>query len=183
MIRRLIREFCKDRRGAVAVEMAVTIPVLAGLLLAGVEVTRFVMLNQKLERASATMADLVSQAEALTEGDLANLFVATGYVVEPFDLAGDGHIIVSSITKPNGANATVNWQREFGAGSGSSSFGSEGNDAVLPAGFVLRDGESIVVGEAFYDFVPTFSGNLLTAVTLDTRSVVRPRFGSLNSLH
>lgn len=183
MFTSLIRNLRKDRRGSVAVELAVAIPVLAGLLLAGVEVTRFVMLNQKLERASSTMADLVSQAESITEADLGNLFTATGFVVEPFNLAADGHIIVSSISKATGSTAKINWQRGFGAGSGSSSFGTEGGDATLPTGFVLRDGESIIVGEAFFDFSPVFAGDVLTDVTLDARSVVRPRFGSLNSLN
>ena len=183
MFKRLIRNIRKDSRGSVAVEVSVAISILAALLLAGVEVTRFVMLNQKLERASATMADLVSQAETLTEADLVSLFTATGFVLDPFDLAGDGRIIVSSISKQAGTNPQINWQREFGSGAGSSSFGAEGGDATLPAGFVLRDGESIVVSEAFYDFVPVFTGQLLTSATLDTQSVVRPRFGSLNHIN
>ncbi len=183
MFMRLIRDIRKDTRGMIAVEVAIALSVLATLLLAGVEVTRFVMLNQKLERASATMADLVSQAEAVTEADLTNLFFATGFVVEPFDLAADGHVIVSSITKHTGTSAQINWQREFGAGSGTSTFGTEGGDATLPAGFILRDGESIVVSEAFFDFVPVFAGQILSDVTLDTRSVIRPRFSALNEIN
>ena len=61
MIGRVLRRLKRDRRGTLAVEMAVATPVVIGLLLSGIEVTRHVLLNQKIERASATMADLVSQ--------------------------------------------------------------------------------------------------------------------------
>ena len=183
MMRRLLRAIRHDRRGTLAVEVAMAVPVLAGLMLSGVEVTRYVLLNQKIERASATMADLVSQAEKLTEADLATLFIATRYTVEPFDLAGDGRVIVSSIAKSSGTLPRVVWQRAFGAGSGSSSFGIEGANAVLPAGFVVRDGENVIVGEAFFDFVPVFGGDVLGNATLHAQAILRPRFGSLTSLN
>ncbi len=182
MIFQWFRRLMNDRRGSLAVEMAMAMPVLAGLLLSGIEVTRFVLLNQKIERASTTMADLVSQAETIAEGDLDNLFIASGYVVEPFDLAGDGRIIVSSISKTGAAAPLVNWQRAFGAGSGSSIFGNEGAAAILPTDFVIRDGESVVVAESFYDFVPIFTDSVVNGTTLSRYSILRPRFGSLATL-
>jgi Flp pilus assembly protein TadG len=178
-----IQRFVKDRRGTLAIETAMAIPVLATLVLSGVEVTRYVLLNQKIERASSTMADLVSQAEALSEADLVSLFNATGFVVDPFDLAADGRIIVSSISRTGTASAHVNWQRGFGGGSGSSAFGVEGGNAVLPVGFVVRDGESIVVGEAFFDYTPIFTGGVVGNTTVYNSAVLRPRFGNLTSLN
>ena len=182
MIMSFLRRLMKDRKGSLAIEMAMAMPVLAGLLLGGIEVTRFVLLNQKIERASATMADLVSQAENLAEGDLDNLFIASGYVVEPFDLSGDGRVIVSSIGMLGTASPVVNWQRGFGAGSGSSAFGTEGAAAVLPGTFTIQDGESIIVAEAFYDFAPVFSESVIASSTLTRYSILRPRFGSLATL-
>ncbi len=182
MIFRWIRHLMKDPKGSIAIEMAMAMPILAGLLLSGVEVTRFILLNQKIERASSTMADLVSQAENLAEGDLGNLFMASGFVVEPFDLASEGHIIVSSIGMLGTASPVINWQRGFGAGSGASIFGLEGANAVLPTNFVIRDGESVIVAEAFYDFTPVFSGGVMNASTLSRYSILRPRFGALATL-
>lgn len=186
MIRRLlgtVARLFRDRRGAVAVEMAMTIPVITALLLTGVEVTRYVLLNQKLERASSTMADLVSQAESLSTADLNTLFDAASFAVDPFDLPDHGRLIVSSISASSGNPPRVNWQRGFGAGSGSSAFGVEGSNAVLPSGFQVRSGESIIVGEAFFDFTPVFAGDVLGDNTLHTYSVLRPRFGPLTSLN
>ncbi len=189
MIGRVLGRLKRDRRGTLAVEMAVATPVVIGLLLSGIEVTRYVPLNQKIERASATMADLVSQAETLSEGGLANLYAATTYVLEPFDLAADGQVVVSSIGASNGNPARINWQRTFGAGGGSapgkggSAFGNEGGTASLPAGFVVRDNETVVVTEVFYDYVPAFMGTQLVAADLYSYAVFRPRFSSLTTIN
>jgi Flp pilus assembly protein TadG len=183
MIGRVLGRLKRNRRGTVAVEMAFATPVVIGLLLSGVEVTRYVLLNQKLDRASATMADLVSQSETLSEGGLVNLFAATAYVMDPFDLAAEGHLVVSSIGATNGNPARINWQRSFGGGSGGSNFGVEGGTANLPVGFVVRDNETVVVTEVFYDYVPAFMGTALASRNLYNFAVFRPRFSSLATIN
>ncbi len=185
MIARILELLKRDRRGTLAIEMAMATPVVIGLLLSGIEVTRYVMINQKIERASATMADLVSQAETLSEGGLANLYAATTYVMEPFDLAAEGRVVVSSIS---GDEARINWQRSFGAGSGASAFGVEGGTASLPAGFVVRENETVVVTEVFYGFQPMFFDTpllrtQLVAAELYSYAVFRPRFSSLTTIN
>ncbi len=188
LIGRVLRRLKRDRRGTLAVEMAVATPVVIGLLLSGVEVTRYVLLNQKIERASATMADLVSQSETLSEGGLINLFSATAYVMDPFDLVADGHLVVSSISATNNNPARINWQRSFGGGSGGSAIGVEGGTASLPAGFVVRDNETVVVTEVFYGYEPMFFdtqlfGTQLVARSLYNYAVFRPRFSSLATIN
>ncbi len=182
MIRRVLGRLRRDRRGTLAVEMAIATPVVLGLLLSGIEVTRYVLLNQKIVRTSATMADLVSQAETLSEGGLVNLFDATAYVMDPFDLAVDGQLVVSSISGDDAA-ARINWQRSFGGGSGGSAFGVEGGTASLPAGFVVRGNETVVITEVFYDYVPAFMGTQLVSRTLYNYAVFRPRFSSLATIN
>ena len=189
MIGRVLRRLKRDGRGTVVVEIAVATPVVIGLLLSGVEITRYVLLNQKIERATATMADLVSQSETLSEGGLANLFAATAYVMDPFDLEAEGRLVVSSISATNGNPARINWQRVFGAGGGSgpgkggSAFGKEGDVATLPAGFVVRDNETVLFTEVFYDYVPAFMGTQLVSRSLYNYAVFRPRFSSLATLY
>jgi len=182
MILSRLKTLAKDTRGALAAETAIALLVLSGLLMSGVEVTRYVMLHQKLERTSATVADLVSQAEALSESDFTELFAAAGYVADPFDIDGAGQVIVSGISKTSGEAVQVDWQRGSGSGSGASHFGGEGEEAVLPDGFTVNDGESIVVGEAFYDFTPMFADGVIDASTLYHSAILRPRFKKLTSI-
>ena len=67
----------RDRRGALAVETAIATAVVIGLLLSGIEVNRYVLRNQKIEPASATMADLVSP-EPSRPGRLAAALLVAG---------------------------------------------------------------------------------------------------------
>lgn len=176
-----LKRLRKDRKGTLAVEMAMATPVLVGLLLSGIEVTRYVLLNQKVERAAATMADLVSQVDvAVTNSMLTNMYDATTYVMSPFDINADGHIVVSSIAT-SGGSTTVVWQRSFGAGSGGSMFGVQGGPATLPPGLIVRDGEDIVATEVFFNYTSVTIKGVLDPVTLHNYAVFRPRFGSLTT--
>lgn len=102
MFRHLLRRLLGDRRGALVAEFAAAMPVLGLLLLAGVEVGRLALVNQKLDRVATSMADLVAQAETLTVAELNSLFASTGHVAWPFDLANDGIVIVSSVSDNSG---------------------------------------------------------------------------------
>ncbi len=128
------------------------------------------------------MADLVSQSETLSEGGLVNLFAATAYVMNPFDLMADGQLVVSS-NRGDDDDARINWQRSFGGGSGGSAFGVEGGTANLPPGFVVRENETVVVTEVFYDYVPAFMGTQLVSRSLYSFAVFRPRFSSLATIN
>ncbi len=182
MIGRFLRRLFGDRRGTLAVELGVALPILLTLALTGIEVTRYVLLNQKIERSSVTLADLVTQANNMSQAQLNALFDATQFVMSPYDLPANGQLIVSSISSTGTASPRVNWQRSFGGGGGGSAFGVEGGNAILPTGFVVRDGESIVVTEAFYDYEPAFFDSLLEPTTLYSFAIFRPRFSALTTI-
>jgi hypothetical protein len=182
MITDLIRRFGRNERGNFLIELAFAMPVMMALVLTGVEFTRYLLINQKLERTSATIADLVSQSHGMSEGEMANLFSATDMIMEPFNLSADGAVVVSSIGTNSSAPARINWQRSYGGGSGGSEFGSQGDVADLPTGLVVREGETMVAAEAFYDYEPIIFQDILEARTLYRWAVFRPRFSALNDI-
>ena len=98
MIVARIRRFLRDNRGNLAVELGMAMPVLVALLLTGVEITRFVLINQKVERTSATIADLVAQSYGMSEAEMSSLFKASRFVMDPYDIDQHGQIVVSSIS-------------------------------------------------------------------------------------
>jgi Flp pilus assembly protein TadG len=110
-IHRLVRRLGRDQRGNFLVELAFAMPVMMALVLTGVEFTRYLLINQKLERTSATIADLVSQSHGMSEAEMASLFSATDMIMEPFNLSTDGALVVSSIGTNNSSPARINWQR------------------------------------------------------------------------
>lgn len=179
----LFKRFLKATAGTFAIELAFVTPVLTGLLLGGVEVSRFVLLNQKIERTSATLADLVSQAEILTEADLANLFEASVNVMSPFSLDVVGQAIVTSVSATGGDPAIVRWQRVYGVQGSPSAVGVEGAEAQLPPPFFVRDGESIIVTEVYYSFTPFILTGLIEPKVLYNLALLRPRYGRLTSIN
>lgn len=182
MLERLKRPFLRDQRGSVMVEAAVAMPVLVFVLLGGVEVARFALLQQKLSRTAAATADLISQMEELTVNDLDDLYNAAQFVIRPFNL-NDGVVIVTSISKDGGNPATIDWQC-FGAGSlaATSDLGTPGNDATLPTGFSMDSGESVIFAEVVYDFTPVLFPDVVDTQQIRHRAVFRPRFGALSEI-
>ncbi|MFT5488979.1 MAG: Flp pilus assembly protein TadG [Paracoccaceae bacterium] len=174
----------RDRGGASLIELGFAMPILVTLLLGGVEIARYVLLHQKLDRVSSSIADLVSQAENISVADLQNIFDAAQFVAKPFNLPADGTVIVSSISNPLGGQATkVNWQ-QAGAGSvpATSQIGTPGGSVTLPTGFVVADGQTIIIAEVFYDYEPWILGEITGAKQIYHRALFRPRYGGLTTL-
>lgn len=170
-------------RGNVVVEFALALPVLMLLLLASAELGRYVLLNQKIDRVAITMSDLVARAETISEAQLDDIFNAASHVAEPFDLIGRGRVVISSVTNADGEGATIAWQR---AGGGSfittSNVGTEGEAADLPEDFAVREGETAIVSEVFFDFEPFLSEMIVTPRVIYRSALHRPRLGTLDTV-
>jgi Flp pilus assembly protein TadG len=169
--------------GNVAVEFALTLPILMLLMLGSAEMARFVILHQKVDRVAVTTSDLVSRAETINEGDLDDIFEAADFVAQPFDLANLGIVIVSAITNDDGSGARVAWQRSGGGTSThTSQIGIEGGLATLTTDFEVREGETAIIAEVFYDFEPFLSALIVEPQTLYRRAHHRPRLGTLDEV-
>ena len=153
------------------------------MMLGSAEMARFVLLHQKLDRVATTISDLVSRAETITESQIADIFTAAGQVAEPFDLAGLGVVIVSSVTNADGTGAVIAWQRSGGGTySAVSELGVEGDEPNLPAGFEVREGETAIISEVFYDFSPFLSELIVEPQVIHRSAHHRPRLGTLEEI-
>jgi Flp pilus assembly protein TadG len=179
-IRNFAKKFAGDERGISAIEIAIAVPVALALTLNGVEMTRYVLLHQKTERATMTVADLVSQGEVLTAGDLDNIFQAGALITEPFDFGANAAMIVSSVVG-QASGPVVEWQRVYGADPQASGLGGEGGNATLPAGFVVAESESVIMAEIQYRYTPMFPENPILGGAIGNNTVYnyaifRPRY-------
>lgn len=184
-MRNLLRTLSSDRRGGLIAEFAAAMPVLVLLLLGGVEVSRFALLNQKMDRLATAMGDLVAQAETLTVVELDQLFLAAGHVAAPFDVQMNGNIIITSASipagQPAGSPAIINWQRKSGALVTSSEIGAVSSSATLPGGLAAPN-QTVITAEVFYDFTPLLVGALVPPQRIYHRAFFRPRVGALTTL-
>ncbi len=176
----LLKRLFNNEKGIVSVEVAAATPILAMMALSCVEVTSFVLFNQKMDRAVTAMGDLTAQAKGLTVADVANLYDAAEYIMRPYDLDTTGAIIVTSISTPAGGTPTVNWQ--WNSAATASQFGGSGSAASLPAGFIVREGESVIVSEIYADYDPIALSQFFADETYYQYSIFRPRFDALVAL-
>jgi Flp pilus assembly protein TadG len=169
--------------GNVAVEFALAVPVLLFLMMGSAEMARFVLLHQKLDRVATTVSDLVSRAETISESQVVDIFTAVDQVAEPFDFTDLGVVIVSSITNTDGTGPVIAWQRSGGgAYSATSALGAEGATPVLPSDFVVREGETAIISEVYYDFTPFLSSLIVEPQVIYRTARNRPRLGTLDTI-
>jgi Flp pilus assembly protein TadG len=184
-MRAILRKLTSDTRGGLIAEFAAAMPVLVLLLLGGIEVSRFALLNQKMDRLATAIGDLVAQAETLSEPELNNLFLAARHVAIPFDVVANGKVIVSSISivPPNLVTPKVTWQRNSGGLAGATSqLGAQNATPTLPTGLTIAPSQTIIVTEVYYDFRPMLIGALVPAQRIYHRAFFRPRIGALTAL-
>lgn len=177
------RGFTRNQRGSILVEMALLVPVLIMLLLGTFELGRYVLLHQKLTRVASNAGDLAARAESLSTNDLSQIFSAAEYLAQPFELGGNGLLIISSVGGSGATNPEVNWQQSGGGtGTGSSALGSAGSTAALPDGLELREDQNVIIAEVFYSYVPYFFDKVIDAQEIYHAAVHRPRFGALTEI-
>lgn len=178
---RLIR----DRSGHAAAELALCIPLLAALLLGGIEVTRYILIAQKLEKIAVTLSDVVTQSDTISSSELDKIILAARQVMKPYSFDADGYVIISSVTKEEGSSTpTINWQYTGGGTwTRPSQIGTPGSMANLPANFVLDNKENVIISEVFYHFEPLFGANIFpSSFMIYKTGYFRPRLGSLTTL-
>ncbi|HUL08521.1 MAG TPA: TadE/TadG family type IV pilus assembly protein [Candidatus Acidoferrum sp.] len=172
-----IRSFLGEDRGAIAIEFGLVISILIVILMGCFEASRYILLNQKLDRTSSSVADLISQAENVTTSVLSDTYAAADEQTEPFDLSGHGRVIISSIYKPDTNPATVQWQCK-GAGSytaAASTVGTKGGNATMPSTIPVDVGENIIVAEVYYDYKPFLFQGIFKPTVFRHTSFMRPR--------
>jgi hypothetical protein len=169
--------------GAILVETAFVMPILITMLLGSVEVGRYIIVNQKLERAASSVADLVAQSEdGVTLDEIETLFGIVPHITSPYDVAANGRVIITAVTREDeDEDPVVAWQV---AGLGDldvdSEIGGVGDDATLPAGFDLPEGETLIIGEAWYDYDALFFEAVDPTGPMYHRAFYRPRLSSLS---
>jgi len=180
---RSLQRFRDARGGTIPVEMALVTPVLLIMLLGIVDIGWLAVSRHKISRVAATLADLTSRGEAISEAQIADMFAAGSSIASPFELGTEGRSIVSSLINPDGDAATVAWQRRSPSGIDvTSHIGSQGSTPTLPADFEVRAGENIIVAETFFRFQPIVGIVVRGEQSIYAQAFQRPRLGTLDQI-
>lgn len=182
MWNKMMRRFLRDERGVAAAEFGLALPILIAILMGCFEAGRLILLHQKLDRASASVADLVTQESSLTSDMMDEFYLAAERQTMPFDMPAAGHVIVSSVFLQDVDDGPkVQWQCDGGgalAGQ-TSNIGTEGGDATLPNTFTLVQGENAIVAEVLYNYQPFLFDGIFEPHVLRHISYTKPRLDDL----
>jgi Flp pilus assembly protein TadG len=174
----LLGRFRRDRRGVAAIEFALILPVLVLLTLGCFEVPRYVLLWQRLERASSGVSDLVSQAdEPMIGNQMTDIMSAAKIMMQPYDIKTKGKIIVTSINNPSGGTGVTNtWRISCGSGTGTTQLGAvNATPTNLPAALNPTVDNEVLVTEVFFTYTPVFKTFIYQGSTLSATAYTRPR--------
>lgn len=164
----------RDMRGGVMIEFGFAMPVLVLLMLGGVEMGRYVLLHQKLDRTAMTVSDLVARVQTVSTSDLDTVFTAANLVMEPFTLGTQGAVVISSVKEDSGTPKVI-WQRTGGGTlTVTSSVGTQGNNATISDNGLVDTNQAIVIGETYFTYSPWFI-ELIPGTTIRHEAVFRPR--------
>lgn len=182
-LKKLLRRFRRNQRGSLLVETAFTLALISSVTLAGMEVARYALLHQKLERIAGSTGDLISQAPFLTQVDIDNVFDAITEIAKPFSMGTEGVVIISSVSYVDGQPPIMNWQQTGGGSlSAPSNIGTAGNDATMPTGFSLIPGETVIIAEVFFNFEPWMFPDVVKTGQIYKSAFFRPRLGTLTQI-
>jgi Flp pilus assembly pilin Flp len=182
MMNKMFRRFLRDDAGVAAAEFGLALPILLLILFGCFEAGRLILLHQKLDRASASVADLVTQESSLTAEMIDEFYLAADRQTMPFDLPGSGHVIISSVFLQDVDDGPqVKWQCDGGGAlAGQTSvIGTEDGDATLPNTFSLVLGENAIVAEVIYSYQPFLFDSIFEPHVLRHVSYTKPRLEDL----
>ena len=198
MKKHCVSRFKSSQAGIAYVEFAICLPVLMIMLMGAIEMTRYIIISQKVEKTSFTLSDIISQGKTISTNDLNTMIYAASQVMLPYTMAENGRVVVSSV-KQNGDYSvsnlpTIQWQYISQGSNGSwsgqtsqlgvnNSNAVQGSAVVLPGNVVLNDQDNVIVTEVFYNYQPMITGNGVIANTRIYKvSVFKPRMGDLSTL-
>lgn len=180
----LCKRFYHDQRGVAAVELAIILPALLTLFLGVVEISNFILVNQRAEKMSHVIADLITQEETITDSQITTIMNAAKEIMQPFPFDDAGKVVITSVHRDPDDEAAIAWQRESTSNlsDSDSKFGSTGQDTQLPASFDLNERETVIIAEIFYDYAP-FITNMFTGNTrIYKYAFYKPRLGALDTV-
>lgn len=177
------RFFARAQDGIAYLEFAIALPFLIALFLGAVEVTRYIIIVQKVEKATVTVTDVVAQSTTIGTTQLNQLVQAVAQIMQPYSFSSNGYVIITSVSRTGTNPPVVRWQYK---GGGSwiqpSLIGAPGGNATLPAGITLDDKENVIVAEVYYNFSTILATSVISSGQIYKVSVFKPRLGDLTTL-
>ena len=193
MLRASLARFRRRRDGVSAIEFALCAPPVILMLLAGVDITRYSLAARAVERATASIAQMVSVNTVGTASvDEIHFYQSAAFAAFPGVLSdskragvpwdADMAIAVSSVqlTQPSGGAATASLGWSVGPSRRTCGQLFSAADTAPPSQTTIAASAfgsgSIVVVDSRFNFVPLVAARLLPPLVIARTFYARPRY-------
>jgi Flp pilus assembly protein TadG len=150
----------KDKKGSVAIEAAMVMPLMVMLLLATIEFGQGFTAKRRVDQVASTVSELVARAACVTPAELQDVSAIGGTILGPYASAPRG-LRITSVT----AQGAVQWSY----GSGTLAPAQTGAAYGLPASLAGQN-KPLIVAETSYAFTPTLGKFLVNGLTFSAAS-------------
>lgn len=157
------------RCGIVATEFALMAPVLVLLWTGIVEISKMLLLSNRVTGAAQTLADLISRDDCISDNDINEAFSALSHILEPFEPEKAGYDIASITFNAPEGTILVSWREISGVPAA-----TEDGLKTLAAG-LGQIGESVIVAVVVYDYMPLFNTIMSGPFRFNETAIMRPR--------
>lgn len=180
-----------DANGMALIEFALTLPLVVGLGLGGIELANFALTHMRVSQIALSVADNAGRVtNRIDEADVVEVFAGARITGEPVKFQQRGRVVLSSLQHNNltGTNRgqMINWQRCWGSlTTVNPSYGRQGAgrtngtlQSMGPTGRTIAalQGTAVMFVEVSYRYQPLVGG-VLSPQTLryETAYIVRAR--------
>lgn len=165
-MRKLIHRWRADERGVSAVEFALLLPLLLGVLLGTVTMFDLFRTAQSAEKGTFSIGDMLSRQTAITSTMLTSMLT---FVEKTVDYEGAARLRVSSISNVAGT-LVVDWSNTVG--NTQLTLAPINNDLVPN----IAVGDSVILTETFIPHRAFVAGFGFDRISYNNKAVHRPRF-------
>jgi Flp pilus assembly protein TadG len=183
-----------DRSGLALIEFALSLPLLIGLVMYGLEIVNLAYATQKIGDVATLTVDNVSRVRVgINEGDVTDTMKGLRNSAANISFAANGRIIVSSVMPVTDSNGNVTdqqirWQRCTGALNQTSTYGVPGTNlgaaGMGPTGRKVSASANneVIFVEVLYTYQPLISNRFLGQRTLRAIASMNVRDRSSNDI-
>ncbi|WDR02243.1 pilus assembly protein [Devosia algicola] len=174
-----IRNFREASEAVAAVEFALILPVMLLVYIGGVEASSLITTDRRVQTITGTLGDLVARSnEKIPVASLTNYFEAAEGIMVPFSTVSLVQV-VTSVRVNNDGTTKVLWSRQYQNSTMSSGGRAHTVNQPYDLPSAITDislGESVIVSETFYSFVPSFNIVYNGTIPLYRENFYLPRF-------
>jgi Flp pilus assembly protein TadG len=177
-----LRRLGADTRALALTEFALSLPVLLGLGLVGLETANLAIANLKVSNIAMLTADSAARVrDSIDEADINEIFTGARTAGAAMNFTQNGRIILSSL-EPNSAGVGgastgqwIRWQRCIGVKNVASSYGAQDKgktdnslQSVTSGGSQIsaQAGTAVLVAEVNYTYQPLISNSIFGPRTI-----------------